>query len=323
MPPQYLVAFLYYLSFVVLLGSAAFILARSPRSTLHRVYALSALALLGWLGTLYALNRVANDALLTPLGRANFACALLVVWLGHRFAAEIARAGRGGTAPPPLRWLLLGETLALLALTLLTPLSDRAERRSVAGVGEGVGHIVTVFVPLFPLYVAHLPGYVGASLFVLLRARRHASPQVRRQASVVGLGMGATAAVALTANVLLPYVLGNFAWQEAGALSTLLFLAALAWATLAHHLFNVRLVLRKTLVYGLLLALVVALYSSLVVLASQYLANSGKTNPLAQVGVLVIAFSFDPLRRYLEKRVDRLLFPPRRQDRYRTQTGHR
>ena len=64
--------------------------------------------------------------------------------------------------------------------------------------------------------------------------------------------------------------------------------------------------LRETLVYGLLLAFVLGAYSSTVFVVSQYLTEG--TGKLVQFAVLLIAFSFDPLRRFLEEKADRLLF---------------
>ena len=65
-------------------------------------------------------------------------------------------------------------------------------------------------------------------------------------------------------------------------------------------------VLRAALVYGVLLAFVLGAYSSTIFVLTQYLTDgAGK---LAQFSVLLIAFSFDPLRRFLEGKVDALLF---------------
>ena len=59
-------------------------------------------------------------------------------------------------------------------------------------------------------------------------------------------------------------------------------------------------------------------------LLTQYLTDhAGK---VTQFAVLLIAFSFDPLRRFLEKRVDRLLFDPERKQSARPKqerTGNR
>ena len=122
--------------------------------------------------------------------------------------------------------------------------------------------------------------------------------------------MIATGGVASVTNILLPYGFGDFRLCDIGALSTLFFLLAIAHALFLHGLFDLRLVLRKTLVYGVLSALVLAAYSSAVLLITQYFI-AGATE-MKQFAVLVIAFSFDPIRRVVEAKTDRWLFEDRR-----------
>ncbi len=107
-------------------------------------------------------------------------------------------------------------------------------------------------------------------------------------------------------NALLPYGFGDFRFCDVGTLSTLCFVLAVAYATFIHGLFDLRVILRETLVYGVLLAFVLGTYSSAVFVVTQYLTNSA--GKLTQFAVLLIAFSLDPLRRFLEKKTDRLLF---------------
>jgi two-component system, NarL family, sensor kinase len=95
-----------------------------------------------------------------------------------------------------------------------------------------------------------------------------------------------------------------------GPFSTVLLLLAVAYAVVRHQLFDIRVLLRKTLVLGIALSLVLAAYSALVLIATDKLASS-ESGGLTRFGVLVLAFSFDPVRRFLEKRIDRLLFSER------------
>jgi hypothetical protein len=132
---------------------------------------------------------------------------------------------------------------------------------------------------------------------------------VRDQLTLIGLGMLGTGAVALVTNALLPYWSGDFRYCDVGALSTLLFLLAVAYATLWRRLFDLRLFLRKTLVYGVLLTGVLGVYSSTVFVVSQQW--TAQSDSWTQFAVLVIAFSFDPLRRFLERKTDQWLFEPR------------
>ncbi len=317
MIPLSLVNLLYYLSFILLLGMAAFVLIKKPTAWLHRCFALTALSLLAWQVTLFLYNHAQDPSTLLWLGRANFAAIVFVVF----FSWMLVRAIAGLPLPKSIKWLLV-EIIALAAATAFTPLVDQAEATTTTGV---VQH-TTQYGPLFPLYLLHAVAYLLVAVLTAFRVRdanlpsrpSYDAPVVRDQLLLVGMGMLATGLVALVTNVLLPFGFGNFRYNDVGTLSTILFLAAVAYAIVKHHLFDIRLLVRKTLVYGLLLSLVLAAYSAVALLVTDHLAQDSASG-LTRFGVLLIAFSFDPIRRFLEKRIDGLLF---RQEHHWKQTSN-
>jgi hypothetical protein len=300
------VALLYYLCFLLLAGLMLFIAWRGrrrprTRARLRRTFLLLSLSLLLWLLTLFVEVRTALPAAQLWLGRANFAAVVFAATLALRFVQEVPlKAAR--RVSPGLFWLR-AETGLLGVLTLVTPLIDAAERVEA-------GRAVTSYGPLFPVYLAHVLGCLGAALVLAFQGWRRADDRiVRGQMALIGLGMLATGSIAFIANALLPYGWGDFRFCDGGTLSTLLFVLAVAYATFLHGLFDLRVLLRRTLVYGLLLAFVLGAYSSAVFVVSQYLTESA--GKVTQFAVLLIAFSFDPLRRFLEEKTDHLLFGER------------
>lgn len=206
---------LFALGFGLVPALALFILHKNPAAPLHRTFGWACLSLLAWLGTLYVFDRLDENGTLTFVGRLNYASVLFVVLLAYLFLRQVLR--RPARNIP----VLLGETLLLSALTLLTPLVDRMEE-------GGPGRHVTRFGPLFVLYALHLLGYLGASLFEAFHSGRHAPRQVRSQLAILGTGMLLSGSVAVVCDLVLPYAFHVFAWQEVGALSTLLFLFSVA-----------------------------------------------------------------------------------------------
>jgi hypothetical protein len=292
------VSLLYLVCCALLVGMAGFVWAKAPRSWLHRCFALTALSLLVWLATLFLFGRAHDPDLVLWLGRVNFAAIVFAAYLGHRLVLAVAERPTGAS-----RWLL-AETLLLGLFSALTPLVDRAE------IVRPDGQHTTVFGPLFPVYIVHVVAYLSVAIWTAFRARKRAfglQRAKRDQLLLLGAGMLATGTVALITNAVLPYVLGDFRLIHVGTLSTILFLLAVAYAIVRHHLFDVRLLVRRTLVYGVLLSFVVAAYSAVVILVADSLAGKG-ADTFTRFGVLVIASAFDPLRRFLEKRVDQLLF---------------
>jgi hypothetical protein len=298
------VALLYYLCGLLLAALPLFIAWRGggrPRTgaRLRRTYCLLSLFLLLWLLTLFLEVRTALPAAQLWLGRINFAAVVFAASLAVRFVQHVSLPVPNRN-PPGSLWLT-AETGLLGVLTLFTPLVDAAERV------EAGSRAITTFGPLFPVYLAHVVACLGTALFMAFRGGRRADdPKLRQQLDLIGLGMLATGVVAFFTNALLPYVWGEFRFCDVGTLSTLLFVLAIAYATFLHGLFDLRVLLRRTLVYGLLLAFVVGTYRSAVLVLSQYFTAGAGT--VMQFAVLLIAFSVDPLRRFLEKKTDHLLF---------------
>lgn len=289
-----LITSLYFLCFLLLTSMVMFVLGTAPRSRLHRAFALSALALLAWQGTLFTFNRLAGSAALTLVGRFNFASAAFVTLMAYLLVAALA--GKRS------RWhaVLVAETLALSALIVLTPLLDRAE---VVQAGQHV----TLFGPLFGLYVSHVLLFVLAAVYEAFAAAKQSPDLLSRQLRIVGLGILGTAAVALVTDVLLPYGFHVFSLQDVGTLSTLLFLIAVGYAVFAYHLFQVRVIVRATFVLTGLVALALEVYqlalSFLVHLLP--LGNAGARNFAATALVLTVnAFTQQPVRQWLEKMID-------------------
>ena len=246
------------------LGMAILVFLRNPHSAQHRAFAGGALFLFLWLATLYVFDRQTAPGTLTWLGRLNVAAMLPVVVFAFLQVREVLRR--------PLRrsWLLWSETVLLSGLTLFTPLIDRQE------IVRGGQHI-TLFGPLFALNVLHVVGYLAAAVITAAYGMRGATKQLRSQIVLVGLGLFAAAIVAVTCDLALPYLFHVFALQEAGALSTVLYLGAVAYAISARGLFDVRILVRKTLVFALLLAFVLAAYAGIVLFLTQWLPTGGSS----------------------------------------------
>ena len=298
-----LVTLLYGLAGGLLLLASLYLWIRERRSASVRWFVLTCLSLLGWLVTLFLFQRSNDPAFVLLVGRLNFAAASVAVFGVYRLVRGVA-----GFASQQSDNGLLLATLALSALSALTPWIDAAEIVR----GAGMGSHVTVYGLLFPVYLVHVVGLLALSIWTAFRWRGEsvARSHMRDQLLLLGWGIVATGLVSLWTNIALPYSFGNFDFIELGPLSTVLLLLAVAYAVVRHQLFDIRIFLRRTLILGVALSLVLGAYSALVLLATDRFASS-ESGGLTRFGVLVLAFSFDPIRRFLEKSIDRLLFPER------------
>lgn len=292
-----LAASLYLLCLAFLFGSAVFVYSRDPYARLNASYALLAFALLAWVGTLFAFSAQSEGSALLWLGRANFAAAALAAPACLAFVQALRKE------PFPLGGWLWAETLAVAGLSLATGLIDRSE-----AVRAGIH--VTAYGPLFPLYVAHAVAFLLAAIWQSFRRDRSLPGLARQQLDWVGTGIVATALVSVAANAVLPYVWGDFRFIHVGTLSTIFFLGAVAYAAVFRHLFDIRVVVRATLVFALLVGFALELYQAAVEALAKLLPlgdPSERHVAAAAVALTINAFTHEPLRRWLERLADRLL----------------
>ena len=288
------IASLYLLCLIFLLASALYVFFRDPKCRLNGDYAVLALALLGWVGTLFLYGRLPAGHLLLLVGRANFAAAALVATASFLFVAELA--GKKLV----LRTAIWLEAALLVALSLLTPLIDKAE--TVLH-----GQHATVYGMLFSLYAVHVVAYLAGAVFLAFRSLSTATARTRPQLRLVGSGILATALVGVVADILLPYGMKDFRFIDAGPLSTILFLLAMGYAVFAAHLFSLRLIIRAAFIYAGLITLMLELYS----LALSFLARLLPLGDAAErafaatsIALVVNAFTQQPVRNWLERVLD-------------------
>jgi hypothetical protein len=132
----------------------------------------------------------------------------------------------------------------------------------------------------------------------------------RAQARYVLFGAALTAVFGLTFNLFLP-LLGNYRWVWAGPVCSLFFVGFTVYSIVAHHLFDIKVLIRRTLVYSLLLAALAGAFSGLETLLSGAIGLLvGEDNPYTAhlFTALIISLGVQPIRHYLERLVRRFLF---------------
>jgi hypothetical protein len=164
------------------------------------------------------------------------------------------------------------------------------------------------------MFIGFIVGVVWSQIY---RYRRASSPAYRRQTKWVVFGT--TLGVAGTSVFKLPldfHLLGGdtpfvlLLLKIGFALSFLLVPLSISIAVIHSHLFDIGVLINRTLVYGTLTATLVVLYfGGIVVLQRLFIVLTGEKSTLAVVAsTLVIAALFNPLRRRTQSFIDRRFY---------------
>src|SRR5215211_632278 len=224
--------------------------------------------------------------------------------------------------PPTPRWRWVGvaaivwATLFVLIVTLSRQF--RAEFRAdttpalvldnpIGVLGHDAGE------RLFGIWIVGLLGLVVVCAAALFVRYRRADDTERRQ--IKWLLYASTAFLVVYGGGLLSGVggtttLGGYIWGVFAALSVMALPAAIGIAILRYRLYEIDILINRTLVYGSLTATLVALYFGLIVLLQGlFVFLTGQRSTLAVVAsTLLIAALFNPFRRRIQSFIDRRFF---------------
>jgi signal transduction histidine kinase len=160
------------------------------------------------------------------------------------------------------------------------------------------------------LFIAFaLPTLFGLAVFSLIRRFRRSTGVERQQIKWVAFGLPVS---------LLVLVLSSFAGDETllgsvlGGIGYLVFPVTIGIAILRFHLYDLGLVVRKTLLYGLLAAFITAVYVGIVVGVGAIVGSGDSQNlALSVAGTAIVAVGFQPVRTRAERLANRLVYGKR------------
>lgn len=166
------------------------------------------------------------------------------------------------------------------------------------------------------LYLAFVV-YVIYSLFLLLLIIRKQilsakSFTQKQQILIISWGVGLYAVLAIASNVLIPSIINNWSISRFGPVFTLLFVGMVAYSIAKHSLFDIRLVIARSIVYVLLFATLAAIFaSSILALTSLFFGDqnvSAWTEAIFVIVALLVVFLLQPLKRFFDRITNKIFY---------------
>ncbi|HEY3213526.1 MAG TPA: sensor histidine kinase [Actinomycetota bacterium] len=284
----------------------ALIASRRPRNAIGWVYLghIFLFALVA-LGQMYAVHALLVDPGVLPGGRfmAWLSASLLPIaicllpFLFLLFPTGHLPSSRWR----PVAWLA-GLVLVCLTAGSIT-LATRIWSDPFAGSESAVRGLPGFVLPVFIIAVFGFPlTLVLSAVSVVVRFRRSSGDE-RQQ-----LKWFAAAATLVAASIAVGFFSQAIAASAAVTLSLTFLDVAIAIAVLKYRLYDIDLIIGKTIVYGLLAAFITVVYVVLVVVIGAFI---GVTEGLSLLATAIVAVAFQPIRQRAQRIANRLVYGKR------------
>jgi signal transduction histidine kinase len=278
-----------------------FVLLKNPRDTTNIWFFAFAICLVAWLVCNYYSNdmNIPHDEALL-INRFVFMFSILGIYSLANFSISLSKITFA-----KINLNIMHTATAIVAFASLSTLL-------VKGIDANNDIYEISFGPFSLVYFISLFFYFAVSIYVLVK-RMHVSlgaDRQRMQYVILSLFLGLI--VSLFTNAILPSVLNIYALSALGPISTIILSAGFAYAIIRHHLFDIHLVVARSVTYFLLLTTLAVSYS-LLGFAVIGLFSLDQASALAQDFVyaslaVVLAFIFQPLRRFFQKVTDKIFY---------------
>lgn len=160
--------------------------------------------------------------------------------------------------------------------------------------------------------LGYMPLFVLSSIFILIYKATKAKGIEKTQLRLITLGFSLTTALALTFSVIIPVFNQDAQTAVYAPFFTIFSIGFTSYAIIKHRLMDIRMVVARSLTYVTLLFILGGFYAAAIFAAQALIFPSASYSAgyvaLQIVLALVMAFSFQPLRRWLTRVTDKIFF---------------
>jgi len=279
------------------LGVIAF--RKAPRAFLNRLFLGLALNVSLWALAVMVITIKSDYNGLLLWVRISQAIAALIPW----FVYALVYAFQGNKDYHNRKILSLLFVSMVLAAASFTP-------AMIAGLQFPLEKKELVYGPFFPLYALYFSAVAIFTVYALYRQLRLSRGLVRYQLRYFFGGMLISFIMGSLANLFLPLLkITTPDLRHFGPVFTFIMVISITYAIVKYRLMDIRIAVRKVAAYFLAIALLVGVYSLLmVVMENFHIYLEHNILPFTIILVILVAILFQPLKDQMQSLVDRLLY---------------
>ncbi len=288
------------------------VLIKNPKQLTNRTIAATAIALVAWEGPNYLADKATTHTLFW--NRATFLAPMFIFIFSSLFIAAL----KGDKFPKKTLALLLSVTALFSALAFTGTVAVSVYPRYSGSVqtGYNIRHG-----SLYLLIIAWTLILIAQFVLTLLIAWRKARGQLKKQLNIVVYGSVCATALAIVTNLVLPNLTNSSSSAQFAPIASVIFMGSLAFAIFRHGLFDIKLIVARSLAYVLsLLSLASVFVLGTFAITNLFFDSSSlKTSTTRWIYTLtavILAFLFTPLRQFFDRITNRFFY----RDAYDTQT---
>lgn len=284
------------------LGIGLFVIVRNPRSFLNQSFILMVCSIVFWAGTNYVANTTKDSSHVVLFSRLAFMFALFVTGSIIMFSWVFPRTVKIGVYQRLLIFLSIPLSLLIMFTSLV--IADKVQYSATGTINVRGGS-------LYLAYLIYVISLFATSVKNLILSYKRSAIIDKYKIRLVSLGIGSSFIFVAVTSAVIPFFTGDWTISRIGPFGVLFMVASIAYAIIKHRLFDVRLVVARTVGYALSITMLATLYGVLafnvVDVFSSSLSKGGQQVVYTMLAV-VLAFTFQPLKRFFDRLSNKLFY---------------
>lgn len=207
-----------------------------------------------------------------------FLCAFLAIFSGAWFATSFSHL----TSHSKKHKVLAAVFGGVIAVLSIFPV--------VAGsvTKEASGKLAFSIGPLLPLYVIGAVFFVSVMIADMLHVYKKGRGRERQQATYILIGFTVPIILGLMTNVIIPTLTASWRLANFGPVFTMMLVGIIGYATIKHRLFDLRLIVARSIAYTLTLGIIAVVYGYASYYVTTLFAQNHSKFTVAVLNVILI-----------------------------------